>query len=65
VKRVADDNELSFACVKTRNDLGVKPTVGFVPVLFRSDPFAVLRVVYDDELRPVLEMSKSANLLAA
>jgi hypothetical protein len=41
----------------------VKPTVGFVAVLLRTDPFAFFRIVDYDKFRPVLEMAKTANLL--
>ena len=56
---------LPFLHVHARHDFGVEPTVGLVPVLLRAHPFAVLRVVDHDELRPVLEMAESSDLLAA
>ena len=65
MEQVPDDDELSLPGVHARHDLAVEPAVGLVAVLLRPDPFAVLRVVHDDEPRPVLEMAQAADLLAA
>ena len=65
VEQVADDDELPFAGIHARHDLGMEPSVRLVAVLLRAHPFAVLRVVHDDELRPVLKMPEAADLLAA
>ena len=65
VQQIADNDKLALAGVHARHDLGMQPAVGLVPVFLRPDPFAVLRVVHDDELRPVLEMPEAADLLAA
>jgi hypothetical protein len=65
VEQVADDDQSAFTGVQSRHNFAVQPAVCLIPVLFRPDPFAVLRVVHHDEFGAVLEVSQSTDLLSA
>ena len=65
MEKIADDDELAFLCVHAGHNFGVKPAVGFIPILFRAYPFAVFRVINNDKFGPVLEMPQPSNLLPA
>ena len=47
-KMAAVNNRIDVYKRQARNDLGMKPAVALVPVLFRSYPFAVFQVVRAD-----------------
>jgi hypothetical protein len=65
MEQVADDDELSPLHIHAGDDLRMEPPIRLVTVLLRAHPFAVLGVVNHDELRPVLEMAQSPDLLPA